>query len=153
VKEAIMSYNKDWFYGRGVEDEEARAERHELRKVIGILLVVGVLVGLFLGVAGCADAQSERSLVFRALHRDGSPVVFRAFTAKPCTDARILGFLKHKFGAPAELLPHFKASILTWQGKDWASCWIEQQGYVVSVDEEGSSFQPVRMSRMKDEAL
>jgi len=143
-----MSYNKEWFYGRGVRDEP---ERRDFRKCVLILIAVGVILGL---LAGCATAEpAERSLVFRGTHQDGSPVALRIFTAKPCTDARILGFLEHKYGAPPELIPHFKASILTWQGKDWASCWIEQQGYVVSVDEEGASFQPVRMSRMKDEGI
>jgi hypothetical protein len=148
-------YNKEWFYGRGVRDEP---QRKDFRNCILILIAVGVILGLLAGCAAAPTAEpavklEERSLVFRATHRDGSPVVFRAFTAKPCTDARILGFLEHKFAAPPELLTRFKAAILTWEGRDWASCWIEQQGYAVSVDEEGAPFQPVRMSRMKDEAL
>lgn len=47
----------EWFSGRAVEGEEARAERHELRKIFGILAVVGVLVGIFLGLGGCAAVK------------------------------------------------------------------------------------------------
>jgi hypothetical protein len=126
-------------------------QRKDLRNCILILAAVGVILGL---LAGCATAEPvDRSLVFRGTHQDGSQVALRIFTAKPCTDDRVLMFLDKKYGAPPDLLPHFKASILTWQGKDWASCWIEQQGYVVSVDEEGAPFQPVRMSKMKDEGI
>ena len=150
-----MDEDKEWFSGRGVDEEPKRDLG--FREFL-ILAAVAVLLGL---LAGCATAPTaepavkleERSLVFRATHRDGSPVVFRAFTAKPCTDARILGFLEHKFGAPPELLTRFKAAILIWEGRDWASCWIEQQGYAVSVDEEGAPFEPIPMTKMKDEAL
>lgn len=154
-------YNKDWFYGRGMSDDEARSERHELRKIIGILALVGVILGLFLGIGGCANsaaapeaqAPNDRSLVFRAKHQDGSAVALRIFTAKPCADDRILIHLVHKFGAPQEMLRHFKAAVLTWRGKDWASCWILMQGQVVSVDEEGAPFQLVPMSKMRDEGV
>jgi hypothetical protein len=150
-----MSEDKEWFSGRGVDEEPKRGLG--FREFL-ILAAVAVILGLLAGCAAAPITQAsetkvEHSLVFRATHDDGSPVALRIFTAKPCTDDRVLMFLDKKYGAPPDLLPHFKASILTWQGKDWASCWIEQQGYVVSVDEEGAPFQPVRMSRMKDEAL
>lgn len=151
----------DWFNGHGVDEERAHVNPPDLLRYVVAIVAFGVALGL-LGLAGCASAPAtqaadnpavEHSLVFRARHDDGSPVVLRIFTAKPCTDDRVLNFLKWKYGAPPEMLAQFKAAVLTWQGKDWASCWIEQQGYALSVDEEGAPFQPVLKSEMREEGV
>jgi hypothetical protein len=111
-----MGYNKDWFYGRGVEDEEARAERHELRKVIGILLVVGVLVGLFLGVATAQEVP---------VYVHDSDALKARLLAIPCNDPRVMEMLtgyRHS-GRFKVIEARFKMRSGGW--RDYSGCWAE----------------------------
>lgn len=62
-----------------------------------------------------------------------------------CDDADIVAHILRLGGG--DLVDRFKKATLTYGGRDWRSCWVELDGMVYSVDEEGSPLQalPVRM--------
>ena len=68
-----------------------------------------------------------------------------------CSDATVLKHLLSK--SRPELLDKFKDARLTWGGKEWASCWIEFDGMVYSMDEEGSPLQPIPREMFVDDTV
>jgi hypothetical protein len=62
-----------------------------------------------------------------------------------CEHSKILAHLV-AMGA-GQLLEHFKKATLTYGGRDWESCWIELDGFVMSVDEEGVPLEPIPSNR------
>ena len=122
------------------------------RRFVGFLLWLACVValGFILAVAGYAHGQTVvSSEVFRSQGSNGQPMVLRIFQT-PCEDAAVLKHLLPR--VLPEVLVKFKAARLTWEGKDWASCWIEVRGRVYSIDAEGSQFQPIPRSLFLDEA-
>lgn len=131
---------KEWFGGIGVEDELERC--HRLRFVARlVVLIVLLLAAMAWGLAHAGE-------VFRGFDDQGDPAFYR-LSEKPCTDERVLAHLKDM------VLDYrrFNAGALRWHGKDWSSCWVEIQGRVYSVDEEGEAFQVLPRALFKDESI
>lgn len=66
---------------------------------------------------------------------------------EPCTDARILPHITES------ARPNFKAGILQHNGKFYASCWVEFNGMVFSVDEKGDLLQPLPAGQFRDDTI
>ena len=109
-----------------------------------------LLVAAFIGLPTAFAQTTEESEVFRAEGKNGHPAALRIFQS-PCEDAQVLAHLIRR-GA-AEMVQGFKKAVLTWDGKDWSSCWIEVDGIVFSLDEENSPFQPVPRAMFKDDSV
>ena len=103
-----------------------------------------VITALILGVGLALFAGRVWADAFRAPRGD---VVLVRHQAQ-CEDADILAALL-KMGA-GHLVGDFKKATLTWEGRDWRSCWIEADGYVYSIDETGELLQPIPASLFKD---
>lgn len=73
---------------------------------------------------------------------------------RPCTDKAVLEHINPEYHDKVQ------AATLTWtDGKDWSSCWVEEDGRVFSLDSAGqpfgmNEFQPfILKSLYKDESL
>lgn len=125
-------------------------QKPEPRPTILPLVLLALLVGVVLAFAlysGRLHAEPALSgPIFRSFGQNGQPAALRIFEA-PCSDPKVLQRIR----------PHhhqeFKAARLTWGGQDWASCWIELDGIVYSIDEEGSEFQPVPRRMFRDDSV
>jgi hypothetical protein len=92
------------------------------------------------------SVQAYAAKVFKAEGRDGNPAALRLFD-KPCTDQKVLSKVMEA------MRDKLKAAQLTYGGAEWASCWIELNGSVYSIDEEGAPFQPVPRYLFKEEGV
>lgn len=88
--------------------------------------------------------------VFQAEGRNGQPAALRLLDA-PCRDEKVLTHIALR--AKPELAAKFKAAVLSWGGALYASCWIEMDKVVYSIDEEGSFFQPVPRALFRDDSV
>jgi hypothetical protein len=88
--------------------------------------------------------------VFRGEDLDGRFASLELFQ-EPCANDAVLAWLKANL--QLKLVPLFNRAVLRWKGKDWASCWLDVNGTVYSVDEEGSKFQPVPRAFFKDDSV
>lgn len=123
-------------------NEDARMEREMLRRVILWLVAIAtILVGAFF--AGRLSAAE----VFKAENAQG-PVALR-LSEDPCTDKKVLAVLSDKVLDDRR----FKAAVLTYGGRDWKSCWVEINGAVLSIDEEGAPFQAVPRQMFMEEGV
>jgi hypothetical protein len=111
--------------------------------MFAVIAAVLLLHPLFIRTAHSAP-------VFKAEGADGSHAGLRLLDA-PCAEEKVLVHLRLRV-QPA-LLPRFKAAVLTWGGRVWASCWIDVDGVVYSMDEEGSLFQPVPRPLFRDDSV
>jgi hypothetical protein len=109
--------------------------------------IVFVILG---GFAVSSSAQPTASLVFRAQGNTGQPIALRLYD-RPCEDAEVLKHLLTR--VTPDFLAKFKAAKLTWEGKEWASCWILRGGMVYSIDSTGEKLQPLPMAVFRDEAV
>lgn len=111
----------EWFSGRAVDDE-AKRERHELRKIIGILAVVGVIVGLFLG----GWAQAAPAVEVPVYVHDSSALKAQLL-AKPCEDPRVMEMLVAGMPQHASRFQRVEADFKMRSGewKHYAGCWAE----------------------------
>lgn len=113
------------------------------------VLAVVAYVGLIAGEARAqTSAPAAPSEYFQSFGQDGSIAALRIFQA-PCTDKKVVAQLRDK----ALDVRRFKASVLTYGGRNWASCWIDIRQLVFSIDEEGSPFQAVPRSLFKDNTI
>lgn len=88
------------------------------------------VVGLFgAGVATCAQGAE----VFRAKDLHDRPMALKLLS-DPCPES-VAKWLPIR--VKEEFRAGMRAAILTWGGRDWAACWIELEGDVHSIDEEG----------------
>ena len=110
------------------------------------LLWLACLIVLALIFSGYVMAQER---VFRSIAGNGRPMALRLLEP-PCADATVLKYLTPKV-AP-DYLVKFKAAVLTWEGRNWESCWIEFDKVIYSIDEEGVQLQPIPKRLFKDEA-
>lgn len=126
----------EWFEGRG--DDEPESPTVLAWWIWGALALAMILVPLL----------AHSAEVYRDRDDQGGPAIYR-LSEKPCTHPKVLEHLR------AQILDdrRFKAGILTWHGKEWASCWIEVRGTVLSIDEEGSPFSPVLRKLFRDESI
>lgn len=108
-------------------------DKHEiayLRRVIGFLLIAGfVLWAVY-------PKEVRAAEVLKNVDRQDRPMSL-TLTQKPCKDSVKQWFTKVN---PA-LHDLMKAAILFYAGKNWDSCWVDIDGFVYSIDEEGVPFQ------------
>lgn len=97
-----------------------------------------------------APATAGESVVFRATGETGRPAALRLFD-EPCTDAAVVRQLVAKIRS--DLVDGFRRGRLTWEGKDWESCWMLHEDVVYSIDEEGSMFQPIPLRLFKSDSV
>lgn len=104
-------------------------------------------IALMLCLLVCLPA--EAGLEFAGKDRQGRPTALRLSEA-PCSSAVILGHLKAR-ELPEKVAQRFKASVLTWGGRDWQACWLkvwvindegEREENIYAIDEEGDTVQP-----------
>lgn len=98
------------------------------------------------GIVKCAQAAPT----FNAFGMDGNPAALE-LRQTPCENAAVVKHLREK--VKPEYISSFRAAVLTWGGKQWASCWIERDGVIFSIDEEGSYFQPTPRRFFRDNAI
>jgi hypothetical protein len=114
------------------------------------LLAIAVMVLLLALFAPAAKAQSKWSALFKAESAEGGAMSLRLFD-EPCSDAAVIkalvGLVKPEF------LDKFRSARLHWQGKEYASCWLEYGGMVYAIDEEGAALQPLPKSAFKDDGI
>jgi hypothetical protein len=133
---------KEYFHGLTTQD--AKEERCVLR---GKLLFWALILGMVLAAA-LYPALASAYEVFRSIDNTGRPAALKLHD-KPCTNAKVQAKLYERLLDDRR----FKAATLTYQGRDWASCWVERQGTVLSIDEEGAPFQPVPRHLFRDESI
>ena len=115
--------------------------KHHLKVVWGSF---ALLVALLVVVPVACAAE-----VFRANMEKG-PMSLKLLEAR-CSDAAVLKHLMQR--VRPDLLDKFKDARLHWEGKDWASCWIELDGMVYSMDAEGAPLQPIPRALFKEDSV
>lgn len=125
-------------------DEDTKAERAELRKLVGAVLLGLASAGLLLYAASAHAAP-----VFRGQSNDGKVMSLRLLN-EPCAE-KVKMHLAVR--VPAAFMEKFKAARLTFGGRDWDSCWVEHDGYVFSIDEEGAPLQPIPRTAFREESI
>lgn len=122
---------------------EAKEERRKLRSWAHYAFGAGCALALFIAAFNAIADE-----IFRSKDHQGQDAVLR-IKNEPCANKKVIDKLQ------ADFLDYrlFKASVLTWKGKDFASCWVEKNGHVLSVDEDGSPFQPVPRRVFKNESI
>ena len=113
------------------------------RTLIAWLVVVAGGAG---ALAYCARAAAAPK--FESIGADGHPAVLELHE-KPCTDKKVVEQLRSKVLD----VRRFKAAVLTYGGKQWASCWTELRNEALSIDEEGAPFQAVPRRLFKDATI
>jgi len=88
--------------------------------------------------------------VFKSEGRDGQPMSLTLLETR-CGDAAILKHLLTRVNAAT--LEKFKDARLFYGGKEYASCWVEWDGVVFSIDDTGETLQPIPRSSFKDGAV
>lgn len=129
----------EWF--QELRTDEARHERSYWRRV-GFAIFLGIVLGvLMLPLHGAQAAE-----VFRNTDDKGGPAVL-TLHKEPCSSADVL---KH---ITAPFRPLFRRATLFYWGRDWASCWYDHEGLVISVEEQGAQFQPLPRRAFKEESI
>ena len=126
--------------GMTMDDKEHPWDDWDLPKgltIIPWLIWAVIAVGIILAVALATNAHAAP--VFKNVGNDGNPLSLMLLY-EPCTNEKVLGHLRA--GVKEEYIPKFQAAVLHYGKKDWASCWIEIQGHVLSIDEEGFPLHP-----------
>lgn len=94
--------------------------------------LLALALGLMTGGAFYAS-RVDGAEVFRAPDQNGRPMALKLLD-EPCKD-EVVKWL------PIRVRPEFhagmKAAILHWEGRDWKACWIDVDGDIYSIDEEG----------------
>ena len=134
-------------------EADSRLARSVYCRLICWALAVALILASILFVT-----LAHSALVFRAIREDGQPVALRLLTT-PCGEK----VRAHLFRVKESLRPKFKAAVLTWDGKQWESCWVEVKvlnpdtrkphGVVFSIDEEGAFFQGVPFRLFRDDSI
>lgn len=109
---------------------------------------------LFWHIACCASLGVILALAVREARADvaSSPTgdVKLERHQAACDDADILAHVLRMGGA--HVIDKLKKATLTYGGREWRSCWVEIDGYVFSVDEEGAPLQKIPASAFKDKS-
>lgn len=136
----------NWFHD--LTTDEAKEERATLAQ----RLIVWLGFVCFLVLVGLATSASAAPL-FKNVGNDGRPMSLRLLDA-PCTNSKVVTHLIAN--VKPEFISQFKSAVLHYGGRDWASCWIEYQGFVLSYDEEGAPFAPptgIPMELFKEDSV
>lgn len=117
-------------------------------QIVWTIWMVFISTGI-LGV-GAWIIEANAAEVFKADMQNGQKM---SLTLKEtqCSDADVLKHLLAR--VRPELLNQFKDATLRWEGKDWASCWIDVQGMVYSMDAEGSPLQPLPREMFRESTI
>jgi hypothetical protein len=129
--------DKDYFGGRHVDDDA-------MQKCFVRRVMLGTLLGALVAACVLYSVRPARADAYRS--KNGEAALVRHQTQ--CDDADILTHILRLGGG--ELLGQFKKATLTYGGREWRSCWIEIDGMVYSVDEEGAPMQAIPASLFKD---
>jgi hypothetical protein len=125
-----------------------KQERSTFRERVVFWFGIACLV-LLVGIATNAYAAP----LFKNTGNDGKPISLRLLDT-PCTNPKVKAHLEAN--VKAQFIPQFKSAVLHYGGRDWASCWIEYEGAVLSYDEEGAPFNPpmgVPRSMFKEDSV
>jgi len=71
--------------------------------------------------------------------------------SSPCEDSAILAHIVATGGG--HLLDRFKKATLVYRGQVFKSCWIEDSGWVYSIDETGDRLPPIPRLDFKDKTI
>jgi hypothetical protein len=115
-----MAYNKEWFYGRGGDEEP---KRKDLRNCILILAIVGVILGL---LAGCAAGAPKATSDVPVYVHDSDALRARLLST-PCNDPRVMQMVEVGMPSHADrfkvIEAKFKMVSGGWRG--YSGCWAE----------------------------
>ena len=98
-----------------------------MRKLIALLALAPVLAQADILVVGPRDSYRRLST--------------------PCVNKKVLEHILPSHQA------NFKAGVLVFEGKEYASCWVEHNGMVFSVDEKGDLLQPLPAGAFRDDSI
>lgn len=143
----------EWFQGKRVELTDLnKDERGWLREKIGWALVTILAATiLYFGLPLIYSVRAQAAEVLRFLDDKGGPASLRLYEEK-CTNETVNAQLRRMQVTP-ENIARFKRSTLFYWGREWASCWIELSGRILSIDEEGSPLRPIPRSAFRDETI
>lgn len=116
--------------------------KHHMRVVWGSF---ALLVALFIVMPAIFAAPT-----FRSTGNNGQPMSLTLLETK-CSNAKVLAHIINRIRP--ELIDQLKNATLYWEGKSWASCWVEVDGVVYSMDEEGAPLQPIPRSAFLDNSV
>lgn len=143
----MMEFREDSFeeWIRSIE------ERKQARRLIILPWAIwAAIIGITLAAA-LYPAMGHAAEVFRSQDDKGGAANL-TLHAEPCGDAKVMAHLVQK-GIPAEWIGKFQRATLFYWGRNWASCWVEYNGTVISFDEEGAPFQPIPRRLFRDESI
>ncbi len=129
----------EWFHG--LTTCQAKEDRQRLRP-LSIVLAVMCILGLVYAAKEAYGAPMFKS--------DDGSVALKLLDTK-CSDAKVLAFIAER--VQPQYLGKFKDAVLTYGGKQWKSCWIEHQGHIFSIDEEGSPMQPIPVAYFHENTI
>lgn len=117
-------------------------------RIVWTVWMLMIAIGILGVMAWTIEANSAE--VFKSDMRDGGKM---SLTLKEtqCSDADVLKHLLER--VRPEFLSQFKDATLNWGGKDWASCWIDVQGVVYSMDAEGAPLQPLPREMFRESTI
>ena|SRR3990167_1260323 len=124
----------------------SKDDRSRLRPIAGAC-AAGALVAALLYLAFW-PSKAQAAEVFRDKDDRGGPAVLK-LSDKPCTNAKVRAHLFDKLLDDRR----FKAATLFYWGREWAACWVDRNGIVHSMDEQGAPLQPVPRTAFKDDAV
>jgi hypothetical protein len=137
-----MNENLASMAAEAMRSHEAKEERRKLRSWAHYALGAGCALALFIAAFNAVAAPMFKS-------SDGT--VSLRLLDTPCSNEKVLFFIAQK--VQPEFIAKFKDAVLTYGGRDWKSCWIEYQGHVFSMDEEGAPFQPIPLQYFKENTI
>ena len=123
-------------------EQDAKEDRRKLRPWVQGAIGAGCAIALFIAAFNAIGAPMFKS-------SDGS--VALKLKETPCSDEKVLFFLAQK--VQPEFLGKFKDATLTYGGREWKSCWIEHQGHIFSIDEEGAPMQPIPLQYFRENSI
>ena len=111
--------------------------KDDVKQILLVLALAALLTFAFAATA---------AEVFRA--EDGAQSVTLRLHDKPCENPKVVAHVQPSW------LHVLKAATLTWtDGKDYASCWLDADGLVYSIDEGGDPLQPIPRAAFKEESI
>lgn len=144
-----MDYRED-NYSERMLDQLDVPEISSRRMVILPWAIWATVIGITLGAA-LYPVIARAAEVFRSTDDRGGPMVLKLYKEK-CENAAVNSALLQMQIAPQFLFLFKRATLFYW-GREWASCWLEHDGRVLSIDEQGSPLQPIPRSMFKDDTV